>query len=209
MRTQKLETIIRRHATGDRDPSLLAFLDAAAWESFHDPWEVRPPAPVPAPPGRGAAEVPVPPAVQLAAFLEAQRWSYTQDGPDQFRCSPPCLGMEGPDLTLDLTLDPRQHTLDFHLTSAWTVPEESRREAWGFCDRWNQAGRNLGARLEMPLSHPGRPRPREGTLVLEQAFPLPPRLTMRDLVAHLDRCLAEAADFWFMARAWAEGWGRE
>ena len=219
MQTQELEAIIQRHAAGDRDPGLLAFLDAAAWESFHDPWEVRPAAAVPGPPASRAADpvpppaVPAPPvpapAVLLAAFLEARRWPFIQDGPHQFRCSPPCLGMEGPDLTLDLSLDRRRRTLDFRLASAWTVPEESRRDAWGFCDKWKQAGRTLGARLEMPLSSPGQPRPREGSLVLEHPFELPPRLTMKALVAHLDLCLAEAADFWFMTRAWAEGWGRE
>lgn len=39
MDPESLRQLVMRHEQGDRSPELIAALDQAAWEGFHDPWE--------------------------------------------------------------------------------------------------------------------------------------------------------------------------
>ena len=39
MNIDDVETLMKRHAAGDRDPDLLNELNRRAWSEFHDPWE--------------------------------------------------------------------------------------------------------------------------------------------------------------------------
>lgn len=39
MKSDDFETMMKRHAAGDRDPDLLNELNRMAWSEFHDPWE--------------------------------------------------------------------------------------------------------------------------------------------------------------------------
>ena len=43
------DTLMKRHAEGDRDPDLISELDRMAWSAFHDPWELSGPLPSAAP----------------------------------------------------------------------------------------------------------------------------------------------------------------
>ena len=43
------DTLMKRHAEGDRDPDLISELDRMAWSAFHDPWELSGPRPSAAP----------------------------------------------------------------------------------------------------------------------------------------------------------------
>ncbi len=223
MQNQELEAMIQRYATGDRDPGLLAFLDAAAWECFHDPWETAPAGPgLETDQDRGRIisvldeiieprhlDPTTPLADQLAAFLDAQGWPHTRDETGGLCCVPTWCGMDGRDLTLRLSMESRRNgRLCFYMTSTWTVPESGRREARWFCDKWNHSGRTLDANLDMPPSRPGQPRPPQGRLVLDRQFPLAPQGSARGVPAFLRDCLADAADFWAMARQDAGRWNR-
>lgn len=49
MANSPLEDLIRRFESGERNPDLLRQLNEAAWDEFHDPWEIQKPEPQIAP----------------------------------------------------------------------------------------------------------------------------------------------------------------
>jgi hypothetical protein len=225
MKNQELEAILQRHAAGDRDLGLLAFLDAAAWECYHDPWEARPDATAPAAGSPRTVRVldaigdpqirprdlgPAGPlAEHLAAYLDSRSSSYTRDEAGGFNCTSSGLGLEDQDqdLALRLSVEGRRgERVCFYLCSSRTIPEAARGDASWFCDRWNHAGQCLEARLDMPRSCPGQPRAPKGALVLFRVIPVPPDAPMAALGARLDQCLAQAGDFWAMLQDEAKGW---
>lgn len=223
MKNQELEAILQRHAAGDRDPGLLAFLDAAAWECFHDPWEARPDGPAPAAgsprtvrvmdavgdpqagPRDPGADGPL--AEQLGAYLDARDTPYTRDEDGGFNCTPTSPALADLDLALRLSVEGRRgERVCFYLSSARTVPEAARGAASWFCDKWNHAGRCLEARVDMPRSYPGQPRAPKGALILYRVIALPVDAPAKILKGRLDQCLEQAGDFWIMLQEDARNW---
>lgn len=229
MAIQDLETLIQRHAAGDRDPELLARLNAAAWDGFHDPWEPRP-----VEPGAAGPEAPLLKALQLldeepapdprvarprrctpsaalesklVAYLEVHRIPYRRDVKGCYRCKPSGRGMKGRDLLLHLgPVGNRPDHLSFVMGSSWAVPEEAWAMARIFCAEWSHDGRALRAELDPVRPIPGLPQPQPGTLMLQGRFTLPAELTLKAVVVFLDECMAEAREFWTQARSEAEDW---
>ena len=220
MENHDLAAMLQRFNAGDRSLDVLAPLNEAAWDCFHDPWEAKPffltenaeaflggglPRPVDLPPAEELppSRRPAGPAPRLAdlvtAYLEVRHWEYAQDETGGFNCVPALRGMDGLDLTLRLCLEgTRSGELGYSLSSAWQVPERARQEASDLCGHWNASLRELRARLQMPPAVPGHAR--TGTLVLQNSLSLRPKPPMKTIVAFLDGCLNDAREFWQTAR---------
>jgi len=215
MQTQELEAIIRRYAEGDRAPGLVALLNAAAWEGFHDPWEPRPdfaPPEVPEEPlglatrvQDGADPVDAPQSWRsvlgmVTAYLEVHHWPAAPAPEGGLTATPAFQGMQGRDLTLSLQVQGGPaRDLRLSLGSSWAVPVEARPAALRFCEQWNRDQHAVSARLQYPVLV-------ASTLELRASLPLGPRMSMKVLVAFLDAALKDARDFWAHVRQEAPRW---
>lgn len=227
METQAFEAIIQAFSAGNRNLEILAPLNEAAWDGFHDPWETKPffltgeaevflgggppeaalgPDPeASAPRGESSAGGPADLAPrlagQIASYLDVRRWDHQPGRSGGVRCTPAMDGMIGRDLTLNLAGDGRRcRRLWFHMVSSFRVPDPDRGRAKVLCNRWNQLHPEFSARLEVQPPFHDRNQPRTGTLSLGTALPIPPEATLRTLVGLLDDCLDQAAEFWRQAR---------
>jgi len=228
MGDQTFEAIIQEFSAGNRSLEILAPLNEAAWDGFHDPWETRPffltgeaegflgggPPEVPRgkdPDGSGSgaaasaggpADLAPRLAGQIASYLEVRRWDYHQGRSGGFRCTPALLGMAGRDLALHLSGEGRRaNRLGWHMVSSFPVPDPDRGRAKALCNRWNQMHPHFHARLEVQPPIHDRNHPRTGILSLRTVLPIPPEAPLRALVEALDDCLDQAAEFWRQARA--------
>jgi len=229
METREFEAMIQRFCSGDRSLEVLAPLNEAAWDGFHDPWERKPffltagaegflggglpggvtdGAEQQGPGPRRPAESRMSPAALaprlselVANYMEVQHWDYVREENGEFLCTPPMCGMAGQDLTLRLSGGGiRSRFLWFHMSSGFGIPEEARRRARALCIRWNLSRPHFCARLEMQFLSRGGDRPWTGILAMHNRMPVPPDVTMRTLVAFLDGCRDQASDFWTRAR---------
>ena len=216
MEIHDLEAIIQRFSAGERSPELLAPLNLAAWEGFHDPWEPWPgpiaaeagplPAVCPAGPGDPPAPLHRPGGLtphlleQVTSYLDLLGWDYDLDLNFEFRFTPPLPGLAGQDLTVCLCGGgPSSSRLWLHMTSGHPLAEPAWTAARAFCARWNRDHQGFRARLEWPPAGSGPDR--AGTLSLHRVLPLGADTTLATVAAFLDESLDQAGDFWLRARA--------
>lgn len=208
MDKRSMNRLIKRYGAGDRDPELVRQLDEAAWDDFHDPWEVPKPVRTPLEAPVGDPDLPStdvdPQAVlpftfdTIKRFLADRGYNYWEAHWKAVQVFFRYSAESDRVLRLVLAVEGKRETV---LAMRWTgdrrVDAERFPEALRLCNAWNQDCRWPRAFLEIP-----RTEPREGEEGREAAS----ALLVLDLQLFLEQGIHQELFNSLVRDAIATGW---
>lgn len=187
MDMEHVRALVQRYERGERDHELLASLDQAAWECFHDPWEGR----APAPPQlgdlqRGHIPMPWPPDEAVSISASTINLCMSERFQDQFqRKDRPflveyaCSVQPWASRRVSLQIEGRGgHDLLFRIMYPIRCTQDDMPKVVELVRQWNEAHPSAAARLanaQKIAFHDGDISPRTAVVVLESKAGLEPR----------------------------------
>lgn len=183
-----LDEIIRLFDEGDRSPAVLAALDRAAWNCWHDPWEARPDF-KPAPPEPGPWDEA---AGAIRGILDGLRWKYDQEDRCAFTSVPPAHAWKGWEPLLRFE-EAGNGDLLFRLILGTPFAGSDLQTLARLSSAWTWAGRRPRPELEPALPETGGALPLFSNLRLEDRMPMP--ASARAVEQWVKRCMVEADRF--------------
>jgi len=187
MDMEHAHALVQRYERGERDHELLASLDQAAWECFHDPWEVRTPEPLgPESFQRGHLPMPWPPDEAVSISASTINLYMSERFQDQFQLKArpflveyACTDQIGASRRVSLQIEGRGgHDLLFRILYLIRCKQNDVSKVVELVRQWNEAHPSVAARLSNAQKiafHDGDISPRTAVVVLESIAGLEPR----------------------------------
>ena len=156
MDMESVRALVQRYDRGERDHELLASLDQAAWECFHDPWEERTSAPL-WPRGLRRGHIPMPWAPDEAMSISASTINLymSERFQDQFQHKErpflveyACSVQSGASRRVSLQIEGRGgHDLLFRILYPIRCTQDDVPKVVDLVRGWNEAHPSVVARL--------------------------------------------------------------